>query len=458
MSINTHLYKYPNAFEINSGKNFNSEFYNKLSLGNESYSRTMMYLADDKAKWGIIGHENTKKKLTTVKAMQSRSEGLNDHDGNLLGGINLFFTPNEFFAWKCAKQLSMLHANYIDIDTPKHKTVTGEESRRILRNALSQLEMNKVPAPNAIVSSGSGGWHLYWIYNPIEGYVNHQIQWRAIAAKLLSAIRSNNILTVDSSASSDPTRLLRLPGSFHLKAMNSCDCVYLDELYDFDVLKTALQINSDVPKPKKSKSKQAHSRIKHNIKDYWSKIYFKLLGLANDGHVSKKHCNRDIFLFLSMVALQHIKGSSEDALSSVKELNERFGLFDGVGKDSNPAQIDRYLSSCLNVRYKFSKEKLINWFDHHFNCDISDMFAVSKPKLSPSQRKKRQQDSAKQTHLKRLKQTKNAIIKALRKLFNDGEKPTMQKTAQIAGVTKRTIINHKVFYHNLVGEIWSASI
>ncbi len=458
MSLPQYSNTYPDVFGLVPSLKFNSQFAELLSLGSEKYTRTMMYFDDAKAKWGVICNNPKRKNITSINFLQSRSEGLKDEDGNFMGGLDLFFTPNQFFQWKTAKQLSQLHANYLDIDTPKHKSISSGESKLILRNVLSQLKSNNIPAPNAIVSSGSGGWHLYWIYSPIEGYVVNQIKWREITAKLLSSIKSNNIFTVDSSASSDPTRLLRLPGSFHVKAENNCNCVHLSESYDFHLLSSALELDFDVPTIKKPETIHVRAGNPHNIKDYWSKIYFKLLEVANKGKVSKDHANRDIFLFLSMVALQHIKGSSEKAFADVMKLNQRYGLFTGRTSDSNPAQVKRYLSSCFNVRYKYEKTKLITLFKDHFDCDITDLFTWKKNPLSKEEVSRRQFKSAKATHQVRKNKSQALILKALNILKAEGESPSMAKVSQLAGIAKRTVVNHKKFYRESVGAIWSVSI
>ena len=427
----------------------------------------MMFQNRSKLSWGVIGQNPKRNDLTSLPAMRSRSEGFDDDQGTMLGGIDLYFTPNQFFQWKCTKQLSQLHANYIDIDTPKHEPVSSSKSKQILHNALGQLKDGNIPPPNAIVSSGSGGWHVYWIYNPVTGHIPFQTKWRQIAAKILESIDSNKNLNVDTAASSDPTRLLRLPGSFHFKAKDQCQCIHLSHKYDFDQLYSELQLEPIAPTPSKLNSKPTGAPKNHNIKDYWSKIYYQLLDVANRGQIKKPKeinrdeslkGNRDLFLFLSMVALQHIYGSYEIALNKVLSLNEKYRLFDNKGRDSNPNQVKRYLSTCENVHYKYGKEKLIKIFSDHFNTDISHIFAQPKEVLSPEEVLKRQITSAHKTHQSRKEKTQDCIKTALMEIHSAGNKPSMSKVASLAKISKRTVANHANFYNKQIGALWSLSI
>lgn len=474
-----HQRVYPNSQNLLAGKDSNNQFFELLSLESEIHSRTLMYEAPEKRKYGIIGSDLTKKKRTTLSDMRSRSEGFSGGEGMALGGLNLFFTPNEFFNWRCKEQLCLLRANYLDIDTPSHEKVSNEQSQAMLDNALSQLKAKNIPSPNAIVSSGSGGWHLYWVYSPVKAYISRQMRWRAIAAKILSAIKSNDIIKVDSSASCNPVGFLRLPGSFHQKAQANCRCVYVDDdLYDFDLLERSLEIESDASQFNKNKTTRVQKRHKtfkdgdlpkfqlvpsnnkprHTLRHYWSKIYKELIGLALQGKVSKAHRNRDNFLFMTMVALQHIKGDNDAALAKVKILNEQFRLFDGKGRDSDPQRVDDYLRSCMNVRYKFSKETLILWFKNIFDVSITRLFAWKTPPLTAEELQKRQSQSATKTHLMRKGKTILAITDAIKRLHADGIKPSMHKVATLAGISKRTVVNHSKHYHMTVGEICSLSI
>ncbi|CAH1070403.1 phage/plasmid primase, P4 family [Candidatus Nitrotoga sp. 1052] len=80
----------------------------------------------------------------------------------------------------------------------------------------------KLPKPSIVVNSG-GGLHLYWCFT-------HEVdisEWHPISADLKTLCTLNNFFA-DPAVMSDPSRVMRVPGSFNLKLPNSAREVLIE--------------------------------------------------------------------------------------------------------------------------------------------------------------------------------------------------------------------------------------
>lgn len=415
-----------------STSRLNSEFREHLSLGKEDrYCRFLMHHVDRKPDWFCIGTPSSKRTTSTIAAVIGSSEGFKD-DENILGGINVFFSVNQFFSWRKGQQVSQIHANYLDIDVKKE--VSTGRSKQILNNVLGQLGHSNMPYPNAIVSSGSGGWHLYWMYQPVKGLIRNQNVWKQVAHKLINSVTDGDDFHVDAGASSDITRVLRLPGTFHLKAKDWCSCVHLSQLYDFNVLGQQLSVTKPLWFHKSKSTSKKASTSKHNIKEFFAKVHFQLLSIANEGKVSKAMRNRDMFLFLNFAALRHIY-DADTTLMKTHELNIRYKLF----KDTT--KVDAYMQSAYEKSYHFTKQTLNTLIVKHFESSLDCLKPLIK--LSADEVAKRRSKGAINAAKKRKLKVTERIKSAIDTLTGKSEKITYKAIADVCGLSYRTMMNRK---------------
>jgi len=131
---------------------------------------------------------------------------------------NGYFRRTEQFLWR-------LNHIAIDIDYQgsfAHDYAVLEE--QLERNIRWHCESGGIPAPNYIVYTGSGGCHLYYVFESLPGGAEKQMIEGIQAVKMKLAARwveaENNLDTygpgykVDT-ASMDASRVLRVPGSVH---------------------------------------------------------------------------------------------------------------------------------------------------------------------------------------------------------------------------------------------------
>ena len=103
----------------------------------------------------------------------------------------------------CAKNL------YMDVDVKEDGYATTEEMAAAVNEFIAWASL---PYPTVIVSSGSGGWHLYWTMS--EAF--DLDEFYDMAARLIAAATQFG-LKFDRQCTSDATRLLRVPGTWNYK-------------------------------------------------------------------------------------------------------------------------------------------------------------------------------------------------------------------------------------------------
>lgn len=105
--------------------------------------------------------------------------------------------------------LSMCRCLYIDVDVKDNAYTTSEDARAAIGDFIRSA---RLPTPSCVVSSGTGGMHVYWamvdLFEPKE--------FRRRAPQLVNAALANG-LKFDTQCTMDPVRLLRPPGTWNFK-------------------------------------------------------------------------------------------------------------------------------------------------------------------------------------------------------------------------------------------------
>lgn len=172
-----------------------------------------------------------------------------------------YFSPNLFYRWRNQKQLTGFCANWIEIDTHGHATLDADGARRVLEEVAKALWDAALPLPTSLVTTGSGGVHLYWLYNaPVMSVSkDHReallVHWRRLNATLVSALEASRQRrgftgwAVDRNASNNPSGVMRLPGSSHGKTGREVIYYRGGERVIFERFAQALGLREKAPKP-----------------------------------------------------------------------------------------------------------------------------------------------------------------------------------------------------------------
>jgi hypothetical protein len=117
----------------------------------------------------------------------------------------------------------------LDLDVGEKK---GYQTRKDALAALANLiKLTSLPKPNVVVSSGSGGFHIYWIVaEPIP-----ITEWQPYADALVEAALESGMV-FDSGCTTDAVRILRVPETLNYKS-NPPKPVTLDLFSEVDYLK-----------------------------------------------------------------------------------------------------------------------------------------------------------------------------------------------------------------------------
>lgn len=147
--------------------------------------------------------------------------------GEETGGC--YFSPNLFYGWRNQKTLQGLTANWLEIDIADHAALDGKTSDEVIAEIGNTIHRSGLPLPTSMVTTGSGGLHLYWQYTkPVfTKTLSHRAQliqhWHLIAKRLVDTLEETRISlgrkgwAVDKAASKNPAGLMRLPESVHAK-------------------------------------------------------------------------------------------------------------------------------------------------------------------------------------------------------------------------------------------------
>jgi hypothetical protein len=127
----------------------------------------------------------------------------------------------------------------MDIDVkPGDENAYGSPAE--LAAAFKQfLAKSQLPFPNLMVRSGTGGTHLYWLFDRLLA----PDEWRPYAEALVTAAKDAGF-KIDAKCTRDICRLLRIPGTSNFKTEppKPVKLVYDDgEVYSVEDLRRALQ-------------------------------------------------------------------------------------------------------------------------------------------------------------------------------------------------------------------------
>jgi hypothetical protein len=457
LSQNNNIYAYNKA-------KVPADFTNLLGIGEEQYCRYAWSKHINPKKnpkkesaWQAIGHRQSGKPVTSLLNIKLNSEGYVKALGRRICSLDVFLSPNQFFDWRNTKQLAQLHANWIDIDTVNHEVMSIEQQEVIFSEIRQIIRDKELPQPTGFVFTGSGGMHLYWIYEGTPAYKWRVRIWREITlvlAKTFKKCRSPDALwTVDFSASRDPARVLRLPGTFHGKSGRIAEAYLGGPYYDFNVLAKqlitseqnirALEVRQNgnvhdiptksTPKPKPVVTpvpKPSTSTGKHTIGQWWFRIYSVVCSHGRKHGVPVGQ--RDLYAFILFVAFRHMKPTLEEALEAVKALNHEFIKLDDD-------ELMAYLKTAIRTHYKYSKDTVAMYLDTNLGISSQFLYDNTKTPLTPEQVRERQQDAAKKTADTRRTDTLTALRIALRTLVETRLKVTQEAVAALSERSARTV-------------------
>jgi len=405
---------------------------------------------DHVSKWYALGNHDTKKTIESSTFMGD----VESHEGS-----HVYFSPNEFFSWRNTKQVSLLHSNFLDIDTVDHKILTEEQESTLINEVFEQLIESGVPWPSALVKSGSGGIHLYWAYSPVPAYKYNVAAWKEVTEKLASSLKGGDLWSVDLSASLDVSRVLRLPGSIHPKSGRTVtEQIISPDLYHFSNLLKSFDLvhlqNKKVTKLHTTKATPAvtekrRSVGKHNIKTWWANTFFHIISKGRKEGFSEGQ--RDYAAFMLFVALRHIKGCPEKALEEVKELNDEFIHL-------SHSELNTYLKTASTTQYKYKKDTLYNYLKNNLGVDPSYLYSSQPVRLSPVERNKRQSKGALNAAQTKKLNTLSKLKAMYQKAKREGTKSTQGAIAISCSLSVRTVRRYWREVINVPGAIRLCSI
>jgi len=436
-----------------------ADFTRLLGVGEERYCRYVWSkkISKKQPAWQAIGYRQSGKTVTSLLDFKLKAEGFIPAIERRHCGVDVFISPNEFFDWRNTKQLAQLHANWLEIDTVGHGILSLDQQKAIFSEVHQIIKDKALPAPTGFVASGSGGIHLYWIYEGVPAFKWRVRVWREITLVLAKTLKKSrapdSLWEVDFAASRDPSRVLRLPGTYHGKSGRIVDSYVGGPRYTFDELaKGLIRSEKNIKallstersekatwEPKRTKtntsvgpppSNPTSLSGKHTIGQWWFRIYSVVCTHARVHGV--KEGKRDLYGFILYVALRHIKASPEDALQAIQSLNKEF-----IGLDDS--ELTAYLKTAISTNYKYTKNTLAEFLEANLGISSAFLYENDKPRLTPSQIKERQQDSAERTAKTRKERTLNLIKNTILQLKKANKKATQKVIAEKASISIRTV-------------------
>ena len=112
-------------------------------------------------------------------------------------------------ALRFADAVVSLQSFYIDVDVKENAYATTDEA---LAAAWGFMKTVGLPAPTALVKSGSGGFHIHWVVDePLT-----RDKWQPLADALSTAVQAHGLIA-DTQCTVDSARILRIPGTKNFK-------------------------------------------------------------------------------------------------------------------------------------------------------------------------------------------------------------------------------------------------
>ncbi|WP_141240136.1 hypothetical protein [Pseudoalteromonas sp. HM-SA03] len=409
-------------------------FYELIDFHSPKYVRALFSHNHESGKKIFLLGNRKSSKVTDLKAFKRKTtsyvQGVLNSKSE---AVNNYYSPNEFFSWPRAINLALFRANWIDIDVTEKVDATKvrELEHDLIEKVIQILKKNKIPPFTGYVCSGSGGIHLYWIYDPVEASEVNKELWKAIANILIESLQSiRSLWYIDTAASKRAYGNLRIPGSVHgrtgLQARffgggpkyqfeDLLNYLNLESLRDSLRLEKELRVVRLPIKPKSNKPKQQiQRRYGHNIKDWWLKcintiqIHFRKQGKVPKG-------KRDKTAFILFVALQHL--NKDTAFEKLIKINDELIGF-------SLEELDGLTKTAKSTFYKYKKDTLAEYLEDLL--DYRPEYLCTKPnvKLSIDEIRQRQKKAAKDTARKKSTNSKVIVAKTIKDLTKEtGKKP-----------------------------------
>lgn len=279
---------------------------------------------------------------------------------------DIYYTPNTFNSpiKRQRNYLWQLHRFYIDID---HKKGTRVIDNFEVVGAIEELvQAKKIPQPTEYINSGRG-IHIYWdianchimlldLWEKIENYLFNQVK---VIEKDIGNIELDKRAT-------DPTRLLRVPGTINSKDNSKCYSMLKREknIYNiFDLKKAYIKPNKAYKKNKSNiaylPTKNLYTLNKSRLEDF--KAIVSLRNREVEGY-------RNTLIMLYSYHYRLINEITvEELIKDVKEFNKTF---------KKPYSIKELTSVCRSINrtvkyfqedeskgYKFTNKYIIESLD-----------------------------------------------------------------------------------------------
>ena len=353
---------------------------------------------------------------------------------------DIYYTPNTFNSpiKRQRNYLWQLHRFYIDID---HKKGTRAIESFEVVGAIEQLvENKKIPEPTEYINSGRG-IHVYWdianchimlldLWEKIENYLFNQVK------EIEKDIKN---IEVDKRAT-DPTRLLRLPGTIDSKDNSKCYSMLKreDNIYNiFDLKKAYIKPNKAYKKNKSTiaylPTKNLYTLNKSRLED------FKAIVSLRNGEV--KGYRNTLIMFYSYHYRLINEITVEELINITKEFNKSF---------REPYKIRELISVCRSVNRTvkhFQEDESKGYkFTNKYIIDALDISELEQRKLltiistdEKYRRKNIKRNAARRNEegLTSRQQQKRDLITKVKELKQQGLKQV--EIAEKLGITKGTV-------------------
>lgn len=353
---------------------------------------------------------------------------------------DIYYTPNTFNSpiKRQRDYLWQLHRFYIDID---HKKGTRAIESFEVVGAIEQLvENKKIPEPTEYINSGRG-IHVYWdianchimlldLWEKIENFLFNQVK---------GIEKDIENIEVDKRAT-DPTRLLRLPGTINSKDNSKCYSMLKreDNIYNiFDLKKAYIKPNKAYKKNKSNiaylPTKNLYTLNKSRLED------FKAIVSLRNGEV-KGYRNTLIMLYSYHYRLIN-EITVEELINITKEFNKSF---------REPYKIRELISVCRSVNrtvkhfqedeskgYKFTNKYIIESLDISEQEQRKLLTIISTDEKYRRKNLKRNAARRNEEGLTSRQQAKRELITKVKELKQQGLKQV--EIAEKLGITKGTV-------------------
>lgn len=433
-----------------------SQFYSLIEFKTPKYVRGLLSKCHKSKKFIHLLGNSKSKSLTDFRAFRrDTSKFVRGVLYSTSESVDCYYTPNEFFSWPRESNLALLSANWIEIDL-NNKCDPYDVRRteaKIVPEVFNRLKLNKLPPPTGYVLSGSGGIHLYWIYNPVDAVAINKLIWQQITKSLIESFgKSDSFWHIDLMATKRISGFLRVPGSVHSRTGLHARYFGSGTKYTFDELLMCLDLchlrknieksqlefktslasspRNNIAKQPKQPKQPSHQRYGHSIKEWWLKCINSIQNhFYKQGGVPKG--KRDKTAFILFVAFQHLnKNTAFEKLTKIND--ELIGL--------SLEELVSLTRTAKTTHYKYRKETLADYLKDLFGFCPEYLNIKSKVKLSSDEIKERQKKAATDTAIKKRSNSQQLVKKAVKKITKEtGNRPTQQAVALFTNLSLRTV-------------------